>query len=193
MWIDDNHFITTSLDGSMSICSWSFGRFPMRLVNKYTLGTPLTPILGGVILPDTNKILTFDHKKNFYTHDLEDGDNTGRQSTAETELTSMCVSKIGKPYVLVVRKDGLIEMLDSKTVQPVKVFKMKRCGEYVIKATFGGENEEFVACGSEGTYSTSLYEWCKVNKNRWRCLCMGNRDGHAPGKDENPRSETIDL
>lgn len=57
-----------------------------------------------------------------------------------------------KPYALFLRADGLIEMVDVRTMEMIKVFKMKGYGHFVIKATFGGKNEEFVASGSEGMF-----------------------------------------
>ena len=73
-----------------------------------------------------------------------------RGSSSEIDLSSLCVSRLGKPYALFLRKDGLIEMVDARTMEMEKVFKLRSYGHFIIKATFGGENEEFVASGSEG-------------------------------------------
>lgn len=68
----------------------------------------------------------------------------------------MCASKLGKPYVLFLRTDGLIEMVDVTSMKMVKVFKMNSNGHFIIKATFGGKEEEFVASGNEGMSVISL-------------------------------------
>jgi hypothetical protein len=119
------------------------------VIHKFKLDDPMVPILGCVILPGTQNIATFDNQKNVYVHDLE-SKMLVRGSSSEVDLSSMCVSRLGKPFALFLRKDGLIEMVDVRTMEMVKVFKLKSYGHFIIKATFGGENEEFVASGSEG-------------------------------------------
>ncbi len=67
----------------------------------------------------------------------------------------MCPSRSGK-YALAVRNDGVIEMLNTKNMDMVKAFLMKSYRQFVIKATFGGKHEEFVASGSEGGFSVGV-------------------------------------
>lgn len=129
----------------MDLCLWSsLG----SLLLNFAVKPPIAPILGCVLLPD-NKVASFDNQKNVYVHELEGGFRI-RKIISEVDISSMCVSRLGKPYALFLRNDGLIEMIDTRTVSMVKVFKMKSYGQFVIRATFGGEGEEFVASGSEG-------------------------------------------
>ena len=130
----------------MSLCLWSLGG---TLIHKFKLDDPMVPLLGSVILPGTQTVASFDNQKNVYIHDLE-SKMLVRGSSSEIDLSSLCVSRLGKPYALFLRKDGLIEMVDVRTMEMEKVFKLKSYGHFIIKATFGGENEKFVASGSEG-------------------------------------------
>jgi hypothetical protein len=47
-------------------------------------------------------------------------------------------------------------MVDVTSMKMVKVFKMNSNGHFIIKATFGGKEEEFVASGNEGMSVISL-------------------------------------
>ena len=118
----------------MNICLWSRNG---TLIHKFTLFDPMVSILGSVILPRTQKVATFDSQKNIYVHDLETKIQA-QGSSSEVNLSSMCVSRIGKPQALFLRTDGLIEMVDVRTMEMFKVFKMKGYGHFVIKAMFWG-------------------------------------------------------
>jgi hypothetical protein len=143
----------------MNLCLWSFDEaVGWELAYTFTFNDPLIPILGGVILPGTENFASFDNAKNVYVHELKSA-MKGHGSSSEVDLSSMCVSRLGKPYALFLRKDGLIEMIDVRTMEMVKVFKLKSYGHFIIKATFGGENEEFVASGSEGMFLLCEPKW----------------------------------
>jgi WD40 repeat protein len=132
----------------MNLCLWSVDGIS---IHKFALEAP---ILGCVLLPD-DKVASFDNRKHIYVHDLQTKKMV-KVSNSEVELSSMCSSKLGKPFALFLRKDGLLEMIDVRTMELVKVFKMKSYGNFVINATFGGEEEEFVASGSEGKFPVVL-------------------------------------
>ena len=148
VWLPSGQeFVTTALScpgTRLSLCLWSADGIP---ICKFPLDAP---ILGCVLLPD-NKIASFGANRRIFIHDL-DTKKQMRVKIADLELSSMCASKLGKPYLLLLKSDGLIEMADSKTMEMIKVFKIKSHGTFVIKATFGGENEEFIASGSEGVF-----------------------------------------
>ncbi|KAG0651669.1 putative WD repeat-containing [Hyphodiscus hymeniophilus] len=153
VWLPSSQeFVTTALsclESCMSLCLWSASsthpvcKFPVR-----------APLLGCVLLPD-KKIASFDNKRNVYVHDLDLKQQVELRKV-DMDLSSMCVSELGKPHALMLRNDGWIEMIDVRSMDMmtnmVKVFKMKNYGTFVIKATFGGEDEEFVASGSEGKF-----------------------------------------
>jgi hypothetical protein len=109
---------------------------------------PKAAFLGCVLLPDF-KVASFDNEKNIYIHDIQTKSHIQRMMS-EVDISSICVSGLGKPRALFLRSDGLIEMIDTKTMDMVKVFKLKNHGHFVIRATFGGKGDEFVASGSEG-------------------------------------------
>lgn len=62
--------------------------------------------------------------------------------------TSVSVSKDSK-HLLVNKRDGEAILIDLHTRTPVQKYLGHTGGDYLIRSTFGGANESFVACGSE--------------------------------------------
>jgi WD40 repeat protein len=67
----------------------------------------------------------------------------------ETKLTSVDISKDSK-YILVNKSDGGAQMFNIETQELVREFVGHKGGEFVIRAAFGGANENFVISGSQG-------------------------------------------
>lgn len=67
-------------------------------------------------------------------------------------LTSVAISHDSR-HLLVNQQSSVAQLIDLFTREPVQSYTGHQCGDgYVIRSTFGGADENFVASGSDGMY-----------------------------------------
>jgi WD40 repeat protein len=69
--------------------------------------------------------------------------------------TSVAISRDSK-HMLVSLAEGEIQLLEMDTSYVIRRFTGQKQGEFVIRSTFGGADENFVVSGSEGEYYRSF-------------------------------------
>lgn len=91
-----------------------------------------------VVVDDHNTI----HVYNAITRELE------YEIELNARPTSVSISADSK-HLLVNKRDGEAQLIDLETRAPIQKFLGHTGGDYLIRSTFGGANESFVASGSE--------------------------------------------
>ena len=100
----------------------------------------------------------------------------------QTELTCVTISRDSK-YMLLNLVANEIQLIDITTAELVRIYRGQKQGEYVIRSTFGGADDNLVISGSEGTLADTRGQSYTNMLCRWACLYM------AQGK-YSPNQET---
>jgi WD40 repeat protein len=69
----------------------------------------------------------------------------------QTEMTCVNISRDSK-YMLINMANSEIQLINIETAAPIRTYRGKKQGEFVIRSTFGGTVENLVISGSEGIY-----------------------------------------
>ncbi|TVY41194.1 putative WD repeat-containing protein, partial [Lachnellula subtilissima] len=126
------------------------------------------------ITPNGRWLVAMDHDTHIYGYNFITREPVFEMKM-KSRLRSVCVSQDSRS-LLVNMKDGEAQILDleRQTEGPIQIFKAgNQGGEDVIRATYGGANESFVATGSA---DGKVYIWHRENGQLIKEL-----DGHPGG------------
>ena len=141
-------FLTGSLDKQSQLCLWNLnGR------NLYTWSSDYR-VLDCAISPDGQRLVTFSPEKQIFVYNFITREEE-YSLRLKTNLTCINISRDSK-YMLVNMEDGELQLFDINSAEVVRRFMGQKQGEFVIRSTFGGADENLIISGSEGKVLSSL-------------------------------------
>ncbi|KAK7757214.1 hypothetical protein SLS62_000763 [Diatrype stigma] len=166
VWTPDGQsFITGALDKTRGLVQWNLsGEKVFDWVNTHRV-EDLT------VSPNGRWLVTMDDKQhiqvyNLVTRDLE------YEMDLNVRTMSISISQDSR-HLLVNHQNGVAQLIDLFTREPVQTYTGHNGGEeFVIRSTFGGADESFVASGSEDGF---IYIWHKASAQLVEKLT-----GHTP-------------
>ena len=175
-------FVTGSMDKQSQLCMWNLsGR------NVYTWPSDYR-VIDCAVSSDGQRLVTISLQKQIFVYSLITKEEE-YSLRLKTGLTSVKISRDSK-YILVNMVDNELQLFDINSAEIVRRFLGQKQGNYVIRSTFGGADENLVISGSEGeldiyhqiaypnTYYLDgrVYIWHKENGTLIETL-----EGHAKG------------
>ena len=100
--------------------------------------------------PNGRYLATIDNKKRLSIFDLVDRDQDYQiVMTTNSSLASVAISRDSKT-VLVGFKDGESKLFNMRTKDHLNTFIGQEHTDFIIRSAFGGAQDSFITCGSEG-------------------------------------------
>ena len=141
-------FLTGSLDKQSHLCLWSLdGR------NLYTWSSDYR-VQDCAISPDGQRLVTFSPEKQIFVYNFITREEE-YSLRLKTRLTCVNISRDSK-YMLVNMADGELQLIDINSAEVVRRFLGQKQGEFMIRSSFGGADENLIISGSEGPFSLSV-------------------------------------
>ncbi|KAJ6155815.1 hypothetical protein N7470_006381 [Penicillium chermesinum] len=165
---DGESFVTSSFDHQSQICHWSIRGSSIHMWKSNFR------VQDCAISPDGRRLVAADTEAKIHVFDFRTYEEDYCLSL-DSNPTSVTISRDSK-YMLVSLKGathGEIQLIDLDTTAVVRTFKGHKQGEYVLRSTFGGANENFVVSGSD---DSKVYIWHKENTELVEAL-----EGHTKG------------
>ena len=144
-WLPDGSgFITGSLDKTASLNLWS------DKAEKIFTWPNCYRINALAISPDGFRLVTLSDEPQIHVYDLRSPTREELYSMRlKSHLTSVTVSRDSK-FMLVNMADSELQLIDIETAEISQRFLGQKQGDYMIRSTFGGADENLVISGSEG-------------------------------------------
>lgn len=145
---DGQSFVIGCLDKERNLQQWDINGHLM-----YDWGRSHR-IQDLAVSPDGNRLVAMDnadhiHVYNFVTRELE------YELDLKVNLCSVSISQDSK-YLLINNADGEARLMDLDTRGTTRKYVTgEKAVKFIIRSAFGGANESFVICGSEGTLRSS--------------------------------------
>lgn len=138
---------TGSLSMSKSLCEWSLDG---ELVYDWgaaarVSGLAISPDMQWLVATDVSNLV---HVYSYANHQLE------YKIDLHSKASSVNINQ-DSTQMLLGLDTGECRLIDIETREVLKTFEGFKAGEFVIQSNFGGANESFVICGSEGESSYS--------------------------------------
>lgn len=166
VWVPDGRsFITGSLDKTRGLVQWNLsGEKVFDWANNHRVEDLSVSPNGRwlVAMDDTHHVQIY----NLQARDLE------YEMDLNIRVTSISISQDSR-HLLVNHANGVAQLIDLVTREPVQSYTgHKGSDNFVIRSTFGGADESFVASGSEDGF---IYIWHKASAQLVEKL-----NGHDP-------------
>lgn len=138
---DGQSFVIGTLDHKRSLCTYDIHTWE---VTEWGRKHRVQDLCGS---PDGRWLVAMDdqctlHVYNAVTREL------AYELDVSARPTSVCISEDSR-HLLVNKRDGEAQLIDLETRISVQKFLGHTGGEFLIRSSFGGANESFVASGSE--------------------------------------------
>ncbi|KAL1959937.1 hypothetical protein VTO42DRAFT_605 [Malbranchea cinnamomea] len=162
---DGESFVTGSLDNQSQLCLWS-----VKGQALYTW-TGTYRVRDCAISADGRRLIAISTDNRIYVYNF-----ITRQEEycirLNLDLTCINISRDSK-YILVNMSNSVVQLLDIETAEVVRQYVGQKQGNYIIRSTFGGADENFVVSGSE---DSKIYIWHKGSSTLVEAL-----EGHSSG------------
>lgn len=109
------------------------------------------------ISPDGRRLVAADTEAKIHVFDFRTYEEDYCLSLA-SNATSVTISQDSKHMLVSLKgaSQGEIHLIDLETMAVVRTFKGHKQGEFVLRSTFGGANENFIVSGSDGKLIISV-------------------------------------
>ncbi|KAI9891216.1 MAG: hypothetical protein M1814_002906 [Vezdaea aestivalis] len=152
---DGKRFITTSFDTFAPMCLWNLeGELLYTWKREKSFRAQ-----DAAISPDGKRIVAITPTNTIFVYDFHNKEELFSATVSCPRLTCVNISADSQT-ILINRSDSELQLLDINKVSHVRRFEGYQQGAYVIRSTFGGAGENFVASGSEDGF---IYIWHKGN------------------------------
>ncbi|KAI4144924.1 MAG: hypothetical protein LQ340_006491 [Diploschistes diacapsis] len=139
---DGQSFITGSLDKESSLNMWT-----AKAERVHTWPSTYR-IAALAISPNGARLVTLSDEPQIHVYNLHNREEE-YSLRLNANLTSVTISRDSR-YMLVNMADSELQLIDLDTAEITQRFLGQKQGEYVIRSTFGGADENLVISGSEG-------------------------------------------
>ena len=150
---DSRSFVTSCLDKGTQLVHWTLERSePDNQLHTWSGGFRAQDC---AISADGEKLVVIDSDKHLYVYNF----HTYEQEylfTFPFKATSVTISQDSK-YMLVNLTSEEVHLLDIRTAELIRKFEGQKQGNFIIRSSFGGADENFIVSGSEGAYSEMLH------------------------------------
>ena len=140
-------FITGSLDKESSLNMWS-----EKAERVYTWPSNYR-INALAVSPDGARLVTLSDEPQIHVYNLHTREEE-YSLRLKASLTSVTITRDSK-YMLVNMADSELQLIDINTAEIFQRFLGQKQGDFVIRSTFGGADENLVISGSEGTFDNT--------------------------------------
>ncbi|KAK0673976.1 putative WD repeat-containing protein 26 [Cercophora samala] len=164
-WLPDGKtFVTGSLDKTKSLCEWDLSG---SLLYNWTKRHRTEDL---AVSADGHWMVAMDDQCTVHVYNIPRREYDG-ELAHDSRLTSVSLSQDSK-WMLVNTVEDEALLYDMDTREVVKKFKGHTGGETIIRAGFGGANENFVISGSE---DGNVFVW-----NRTMGQLVHKKEAHTP-------------
>lgn len=142
-WAPDGEtFVTGSLGKQSPLCLWYLnGRSAYSWQTDYR-------IQDCAISPDGQRLVTISNDSQIFVYNFVTKEEK-YSILLKTKMTCLSISRDSR-YMLINMTDNEIQLIDIETRKIVRRFLGQKQGEYVIRSSFGGADENLIISGSEG-------------------------------------------
>ncbi|KAI4140315.1 MAG: hypothetical protein L6R39_005854 [Caloplaca ligustica] len=149
---DGQSFVTGSLHGSHRLCLWSVTG---HLINNWEVEYRVQDV---AISPNGKRMVVVSSECQIVVYDFQ----TRREEyciLVKSRMTCVNISRDSQ-YMLVNMANSEIHLIDLETAEIVRRFVGQQQGQFVIRSTFGGVDQNLIISGSE---DSRVYIWHKEN------------------------------
>lgn len=140
---DGESFVTGSLDKQSQLCLWD-----MNGESSYSWATDYR-IQDCAISPDGQRLVTISNGRQIFVYNFVTREEV-YSILLKTDMTSLSISRDSR-YMLINMADNEVQLIDIETAEIVRRFLGQKQGEFVIRSSFGGADENLIISGSEGS------------------------------------------
>ena len=146
---DGESFVTGSLGRQSQLCLWNLnGRSAYSWASDYR-------IQDCAISPDGQRLVTISPDRQIFVYNFVTKEEE-YSILLKTKMTCLSISRDSK-HMLINMTDNEVQLIDIDTAEIVRRFLGQKQGDFVIRSSFGGADENLVISGSEGSTSSSSY------------------------------------
>ncbi|KAL8905601.1 MAG: hypothetical protein Q9171_006605 [Xanthocarpia ochracea] len=149
---DGQSFVTGSLHGSHRLCLWSIEGEPL-----YNWAVDYR-VQDCAISPDGKRMVVISSECQIVVYNYENHEEE-YSILLKGRMTCVNISQDSQ-HMLINMASSEIQLINIDTAEIVKRFLGQRQGEYVIRSTFGGADQNLIISGSE---DARVYIWHKEN------------------------------
>lgn len=142
-WAPDGEtFVTGSLGRQSQLCLWHLnGRSAYSWQTDYR-------IQDCAISPDGQRLVTISPNMQIFVYNFVTREEE-YSILLKTKMTSLSISRDSR-YMLINMTDNEVQLIDIETAEIVRRFLGQKQGDFVIRSSFGGADENLIISGSEG-------------------------------------------
>ncbi|KAL8711690.1 MAG: hypothetical protein Q9220_003861 [cf. Caloplaca sp. 1 TL-2023] len=162
--IDGQSFVTGSLHGNHRLCLWSLSGHPLYnwQVNYR--------VQDCAISPNGKRLVVISSENHIYVYNFETREEE-YSIRLRNRMTCIRVDRDSQ-YMLINMACGEVQLINIDNAEIVQKFVGQQQGEYVIRSTFGGADQNLIISGSE---DACIYIW-----HRQTGILIETLEGHKP-------------
>ncbi|MCJ1285882.1 hypothetical protein MMC26_005224 [Xylographa opegraphella] len=158
-------FVTGSLDKQSSLHIWNLNG---EIIHTWSDSTRVQDL---ALSPDGKRLVIISPEREITVYDFTTW-NEEYSLRHKSKLTCVRISRDSK-YMLINMVDNELQLIDIASAERVRRFQGQQQGEYIIRGSFGGADENLIISGSE---DGRIYIWHRENGTLIETL-----EGHPGG------------
>ena len=170
---DGEYFVTGSLRKESQLSLWN-------LAGEKVYSWAIKERIQDVALsPDGQRLVIISTEKHLFVYNFQTKEEI-HHFELQSKLTCVNISK-DSIHALVNLSNNQVQLINLNTGDLVRSFVGQKQGQYVIRSTFGGADENLVISGSEGNFAvfTSRWQPLMCTGNRWQNLHLAQGEWQA--------------
>jgi WD40 repeat protein len=141
-WVPDKpQFITSCVDRKRSLCLWSADG---ELIHDFKIPSR---IYGCAISPQTGNFLAFGGEI-IYVYHPETLSLLATRNLEDFGFTIVSISKSQSSQYVLLQLEGRLVALCLDTLEVSRIFETEEEAKFIIRASFGGAGNKYIASGS---------------------------------------------
>ena len=146
---DGKFFVTGSLNNRFQLSLWN-------LAGEKVYSWPIKERIQDIALsPNGQRLVIISSEKQLFVYNFQTREEV-HHFDLQSKLTCVSISR-DSIHALVNLSSNQVQLINLNTGDIVRSFVGQIQGQFVIRSTFGGADENLVISGSEGTLSVSTF------------------------------------